>query len=142
MKLLISCFLLISFSCFAQDGDKRGTIKIEKTSCVKVKDNDSIYAVVDVMPEFPGGNDSLNKWMVKNVRYPKTEECFSGTIFLSFIIGVDGGVSDIEMLRGVTSAFENEAKRLIQSMPNWIPGRCNGTLVPVKINYPIKFSLR
>ena len=151
MKLLISFFLLTSFSSFAQsvrtpseEDVKRGTIKVEKNSCTKIKDNDSIYASVDVMAEFPGGQDSLKKWLNKNLRYPQqaAEEDLQGTVFSSFIVGVDGKISNIVILNGTYLPFENETKRLIQSMPDWIPGKCNGTLVPVKVNFPLKFSLK
>ena len=143
MKLLISFFLLISFSSFAQEDVKRGTIKVEKTSCTKVKDNDSVYAFVDVMPQFPGGNDSLSKWLNKNLRYPQIErDNWFGTVFCSFFIQNDGKISDITILKSTLSYFDNEAKWLIQSMPEWIPGKCNGTIVPVKVNFPIKFGLQ
>ena len=144
MKLLLSFFLLISFSCFSQETDKRGTIRIEKASCTKVKDNDSVYAFVDVMPVFSGGIDSLNKWMNKNLRYPKdaADLDWFGTIFCSFIIQSDGSITDITSMKSTNASCENEAKRLIGSMPKWIPGMCNGTIVPVKVNYPIKFILK
>ena len=144
MKLLISCFLLISFSCFAQEGDKRGTIRIEKASCIKHDESDSVYISVDHMPEFPGGTDSLNKWMNTNLRYPKTasEQNRFGTVFGSFVVLSDGNISDIKILKGVDKDFEKEAVRLIKLMPNWHSGSCNGTYVPVKINFPIKFILK
>jgi protein TonB len=144
MKFIFSILLLFSFSCFAQDGDKRGTIKIEKTDCIKVKDNDSVYSTVDVMPQFPCGIDSLNKWLFKNLRYPQTElnNSIEGTVFLSFVVGLDGNISDITIFRGTNVSFDNEAMRLIKSMPKWFPGKCNGTIVAVKMNFPIKFSLQ
>ncbi len=85
MKLLIPCFLLISILGFSQDTEKRGTIKIEKSNCVRVEKNDSVYAFVDKMPEFFGGHDSLMKWMNQNLRYPKSalEESVFGTVHIS-----------------------------------------------------------
>ena len=144
MKLLIPCFLFISLSCFAQETEKRGTIKIEKSNCARLSDNDSVYAFVDKMPEFPGGTDSLNQWMNSNLRYPEPIglDNRSGTVFASFVVLKDGTISDIKFLKSVDADFEKEAYRLIKLMPDWIPGRCNGTLVDVKINFPIKFRLR
>ena len=144
MKFLLSTLLLFSFSCFAQESDKRGTIKIEKTACTLVKGNENVYSLVDVMPQFPGGIDSLNRWMFKNLKYPQTElnNSIKGTVFLSFVVGVDGSISDIIIFKGTNPSFDNEALRLITLMPNWIPGKCNGTIVPVKMNFPIKFSLQ
>lgn len=144
MKLLIPFFLSISFSCFAQEVDKRGTIKIEKASCIKHDEGDSVYISVDRMPEFPGGSDSLNKWMNTNLRYPKpaAEQNRFGTVFGSFVVLSDGDIVDIRILKGVDKDFEKEAMRLLKLMPNWHPGSCNGTFVPVKINFPIKFILK
>ncbi len=144
MKLLPIYFLLFSLSCFAQEDGKRGTIKVEKAACTLVKNNDSIYSLVDMMPQFAGGIDSLNKWMNKKLVYPQAamEEGRQGTVFLSFVVQADGRLSDIELLKGVNIDFEKEAMRLIRSMPKWEPGKCNGTIVPVKVNFPIKFSLQ
>ena len=149
MKLLIHFFLLISVCCFAQSGgtpleetEKRGTIKIEKSNCVRL--NDSVFAYVDSLPQFPGGVDALYQWMNKNVKYPRKalEEERFGTVFCSFIILKDGSITDINILKCVYSDFEAEAMRLIKSMPDWIPGRCGGTLVNVKVNFPINFVLK
>ncbi|CAN5502853.1 energy transducer TonB [soil metagenome] len=151
MKLLIPCFLLMSFSCFAQsvrtpseETEKRGTIKIEKSNCVKLSDNDSVYAYVDQMPEFNGGGDTLYQWINHHLNYPKKalEEDRSGTVFCSFVVLKNGKISNIKFLKTGNSDFEKEALRLIKLMPDWIPGRCNGVLVDVKINFPIKFTLK
>lgn len=140
MKLLIPCFLLFSFTCFAQEKAKRGTIKIEKTECVLLENNDSVYWSVDKMPEFKGGTDSLNIWMNMNLRYPA--EMMSGTVFCSFIVQIDGSITDITILKSAYRELNMEAGRLLKSMPAWNPGKCNGTLVAVKVNYPIKFIVK
>lgn len=144
MKLLIPCFLLISVLGFSQETEKRGTIKIEKTNCVRLDNNDSVYAFVDQMPEFRGGQDSLLAWIGEKVVYPKiaVEEYATATVFASFVVLKDGSISDIKIFKANNSPFEKEALRLLDIMPDWIPGRCNGTLENVKINLPIKFGLK
>lgn len=144
MKLLIPCFLLISFLGFSQETEKRGTIKIEKSNCVRLDNNDSVYAFVDQMPEFRGGQDSLLSWMSNNLNYPHVplEEYAIATVFASFVVLKDGSISDIIIYKANNSPFEKEALRLLDMMPDWIPGRCNGTLENVKINLPIKFGLK
>ncbi|MDZ4665400.1 MAG: energy transducer TonB [Bacteroidota bacterium] len=144
MKLLIPCFLLISVLGFSQETEKRGTIKIEKSNCVRLENNDSIYAFVDQMPEYRGGQDSLLLWFSKNLKYPKilVEESAKATVFASFIVLKDGSISDIKIFKANNSPFEIEALRLLNMMPDWIPGRCSGTLADVKINLPIKFGLK
>jgi protein TonB len=135
---------MLSFACFAQEKGKRGTIKIEKTTCVLLENNDSVYAYVDQMPEFKGGSDSLNNWMNRNLRYPKTsiEESSFGTVYASFIVLKDGTISSIKIFKGNNAAFEKEALRLLDLMPDWEPGRCSTHLVDVKINFPVKFILK
>lgn len=144
MKLLIPCFLLISVLGFSQETEKRGTIKIEKSNCVRLDNSDSVYAFVDQMPEFRGGQDSLLAWISNKVVYPKiaVEEYATATVFASFVVLKDGSISDIKIFKANNSPFEKEALRLLDIMPDWIPGRCNGTLVDVKINLPIKFGLK
>ncbi len=144
MKLLIPCFLLISVFGIAQESEKRGTIKIEKSNCVRLDNNDSVYAFVDQMPEFRGGQDSLSAWITKNVKYPSpsVEEYATPKVFASFVVKKDGSIGSINILKGNNSLYENEVLRLLKLMPDWIPGRCNGTLADVKINLPIKFGLK
>jgi len=99
---------------------------------------------VDKMPEFPGGTDTLYQWINHHLKYPQLalEEGRIGTVFASFIVLRDGSISDINIKKGVYSDFENEGMRLIKLFPDWIPGRCNGVLVDVKVNFPIKFILK
>ena len=96
------------------------------------------------MPEFRGGQDSLGAWLSKNMNYPRitVEEYSSATVFASFVVLKDGSIADIKIYKANNSPFEKEALRLLDLMPDWIPGRCNGTLVDVKTNLPIKFGLK
>ncbi|MFL5763999.1 MAG: TonB family protein [Bacteroidia bacterium] len=143
IKIIIFCFLLISIGCFSQEESARGTIKVGKSNCTLVKGNDSVYAVVDKMPEFPGGNEKMAKWMNENMkRGPVEGDQMTGTVFCSFVVQSDGSITDIVILKSITPALDKEAFRLISAMPKWKPGICHKREVPVKVNYPIKFGLR
>lgn len=112
---------------------------------VKIKnvDNDSIYQIVEVMPEFPGGSAAMMNYLSKNIKYPEEakEKGISGRVFLSFVIEKDGSVSDVKVARGIGKVCDDEAVRVVKAMPNWKPGLMKGK--PVRVNYmlPIFFKL-
>ncbi len=101
------------------------------------------YAVVEEMPSFPGGMDAMMNYLAQNTHYPaEAKQKFqSGTVYLQFVIGTDGAVSNIKVLRGISDALDQEAVRVIKNMPKWIPGKQRGKPVKVRFNFPIKFTL-
>lgn len=103
----------------------------------------SIFMVVEQMPEFPGGEDSLNLFIKRNLTYPMTavESGIQGRVFVTFIIEADGSVNDVRILRGIGGGCDEEALRVISMMPKWIPGIQRGKPVRVQYNLPIKFTL-
>ena len=102
-----------------------------------------IFMVVEQMPEFPGGEDSLNIFLVQNITYPQSarDNNIQGRVFVTFCIEKDGTVSDARILRGIGGGCDEEALRVINLMPGWIPGRQRGQPVRVQYNMPIKFTL-
>lgn len=105
-------------------------------------DDDKIYEVVDVMPEFPGGETELLKYMARNVKYPaesiKNKE--EGSLSLSFIINKDGSLSDIKVVKSLTPLLDAEAVRVVKNMPKWTPGKVKGKVVRVAYTTPITFK--
>lgn len=100
----------------------------------------TVYIFVDSMPEFPGGKDSLVKFIIDNVRYPNGVDC-QGTVYISFVVEADGTLNDKRIVRGICGAYDEEAMRVINLMPKWKPGKCEGNEVPVRVVMPLKFSL-
>ena len=102
--------------------------------------------IVQKMPSFIGGDDALFEYLSKNTKYPtmSKENNISGTVFLKFVVGKNGEIRDIEVLKGVRGGkdLEQEAIRVIEQMPKWIPGVQNGKKVSVYFTLPIKFSLK
>jgi TonB family protein len=100
---------------------------------------------VDEMPEFPGGQDNMNKFIQKNVKYPKTELELGveGTVYINFVVEKLGHISNVRVIRGIPcgEGLEAEAMRVINSMPNWKPGKQSGKYVRVQFSIPIKFTL-
>lgn len=98
----------------------------------------------DVVPEFPGGQDSMYKFIYANLKYPKKakEKGIEGKVYIQFVVEADGSLSNIKVLKGLGYGCDEEAMRIIKKMPKWVPGGQNGKKVPVKFNLPIKFELK
>jgi len=107
-------------------------------------ENTQIFTHVDVPPSFPGGDAELMKWMQNNVKYPTLaqEQEVQGKVVLKFVINSNGSISNIEVIRSLETNCDQEAIRVIKSMPNWIPGRQNGRNVATYYTIPIMFRLR
>jgi hypothetical protein len=84
---------------------------------------------LDHQPKFTGGIENLMKYIDQNFQYPITEGCAKGKIFVQFIIEKDGSIGAITIARGITEKLDNEAIRVIKSLPKWTPGRKNNKFV-------------
>ncbi|MEO6883482.1 MAG: TonB family protein [Bacteroidia bacterium] len=104
------------------------------------------FIIVQQMPVFPGGQDKLFQYLQNNTNYPQMEKeaGVQGTVYVSFVIGADGRVQDVKVLRGIPNGpgCNKEALRVVQAMPAWTPGKQDGRTVPVQYSLPIKFILR
>jgi len=122
-------FVLFSFVAFAQD----------------TKDN-QVYDFVQRMPEFPGGQDSLNSYLIQNLVYPDSAQKngIQGKVFIGFIVETDGTISNVKIVGNKTYGYglEEEGLRVINMMPNWTPGTQNGKPVRVKFTLPINFKIQ
>jgi TonB family protein len=115
-------------------------IEVTEVGCV---DNDSVYQMVEEMPQFPGGENALMEYVSKNVVYPEEakEKEIQGRVFISFVVEKDGSIGEVKVLRGIGGGCDEEAARVIKGMPKWEPGMQKGK--PVRVNYmmPINFKL-
>ena len=106
--------------------------------------NEQVFTVVEKMPSFPGGDAELLKYIATNIKYPEESQDNGeqGRVICSFIVGRDGSVNNPEVLRGVTPLLNEEAVRVINTMPRWNPGMQRGKAVAVKYTVPITFRLK
>ena len=106
--------------------------------------NEQVFTVVEKMPSFPGGDAELLKYIATNIKYPKESQDNGeqGRVICSVIVGRDGSVNNPEVLRGVTPLLNEEAVRVINTMPRWNPGMQRGKAVAVKYTVPITFRLK
>jgi len=98
---------------------------------------------LDVMPQFPGGQSALMGFVAENVRYPADaqNDGIQGRVIVQFVVTSDGSIADTEVVRGVHPSLDNEAIRVIEAMPRWIPGEQDGQKVNVMFTMPIIFRL-
>lgn len=103
----------------------------------------SVYDVVEQMPSFPGGISGLRTYLNQNIRYPAEaqENCVQGRVVVSFVVGKDGHISDVTVLRSVDPSLDKEAVRVVRNMPRWTPGKQGGEPVRVRYNVPVSFRL-
>ena len=109
---------------------------------VEVESSDPVFVSVDEMPEFPGGTTKAQGYIQRHLRYPQLarESGITGRVFVEFIVEQDGTISHVGILRGLGGGCDEEAIRVIRSMPKWKPGKQNGQAVRVKYTLPVVFK--
>ena len=113
------------------------------TSTAQTKKNDMVFDVVEVMPQFPGGQIAMLQYLMKNIKYPEQamKEGIQGRVTVRFIVEKDGSISDVKPVLSVHPLLNKEAVRVVKSMPKWSPGKHNGKPVRVRFNLPVMFKL-
>ncbi len=106
-------------------------------------EEDVIFTVVEDQPEFPGGEAARQQFLSDNLRYPQMarEAGIQGTVFVTFVVEIDGSVTDVRIVRGIGGGCDEEALRVVRMMPRWQPGRQRGQPVRVQFVMPIRFRL-
>jgi hypothetical protein len=94
------------------------------------------YDATEVKPEYPGGNEAFMKYVVRSFQMPEVEG-LSGEIKVRMVIGVDGKIGDVKIIRDLGDGTGKEAKRVLQSSPKWKPGMIDGKAVAVVYEFPI-----
>lgn len=109
---------------------------------VTKQNNDTIYKVVEQMPEFPGGTAKMLTFISENIKYPQSamEKGIEGKCFIQFVIDVDGSITNVELMRGFDEECDAEALRVVNLMPKWKPGKKDGK--PVRVHYVIPIAFK
>ena len=105
---------------------------------------EKVFEVVEQMPTYPGGQDALFEYLQKHIKYPviAEENGIQGRVIVTFVVERDGSITDITVVKSVDPSLDKEAKRVIGTMPHWIPGKQNGSSVRVKFTVPVTFRLQ
>ena len=112
---------------------------------VEEEEEEVIFMVVESMPEFPGGQQALFKYLAENVKYPviAQENGIQGRVICQFVVNKDGSIVEVVAVRSSGEAsLDKEAIRVIKSMPKWKPGKQRGKPVRVKYTVPVNFRLQ
>jgi protein TonB len=111
---------------------------------VIVQEEEKPFTSVEQMPGFPGGEKALMKFLSDHINYPTIaiENNIQGRVIVRFVVKKDGSIGDIQVQRGLDEACDKEARRVVASMPRWVPGMQNGRAVPVYFTLPITFKLQ
>ena len=122
-----------------EDTESDEDVEIE----IEEEDDEEFFMVVENMPEFPGGDLGLMKYIQKNVKYPAIakEYNITGRVFVSFIVDKKGSVTNVKIVRGVDKNLDAEAMRVVKSLPKYKPGKQRGKSVRVMFTIPINFTL-
>ncbi|NHM06150.1 energy transducer TonB [Flavobacterium sp. CYK-4] len=133
MKKVLFSLLLLIFTQFAS---------AQLTDAEpQAKDEEKLYntAGVDVKPDFPGGISEFYSYIARNYWVPNMKN-LNGKVFVNFVIEKDGSINDIKVIRDIGSGTGEEAIRVLQKCPKWIPGSQNGKNVRVQYSLPIKIG--
>jgi TonB family protein len=119
-------------------------ILIKKAAPKMLAENEQIFFMVESMPEYPGGEIELRKFIANNIVYPDVaqKEGIQGKVYVTFVVDREGNVANTKIARGVAPSLDQEALRVVNSLPAWKPGKQKGEAVNVSYTVPINFSLQ
>ena len=145
MKKALFLLFILSVGQFISCGIDKSILKND-ISNVEAKDEpetDKVYQAVEKMPEFPGGKQRLLDWVMKSIQYPAEarEMGIQGRVIVQFVVNKSGKAVEPVIVQSLHHLLDDEAIRLIESMPRWKPGEEKGEPVRVKFTMPINFRL-
>lgn len=110
----------------------------------EVEEEAEVFFIVEEMPEFPGGELALRTYLAQSIKYPviAQENGVQGKVYVTFVVDKDGSISDATVARGVDPSLDQEALRVVNSLPKWKPGKQRGQPVRVSYTVPINFVLQ
>ena len=132
---------------FDQGTDDRNVVREYKNEVIveeKKPEPEKVFTAVEQMPQFPGGEAALMKYLSQNINYPQVamENGIQGRVIVQFVVTKNGTVGEVKVIRSVDRDLDKEAIRLCKSLPKFIPGKMHGQEVNVWYTQPITFKLQ
>jgi protein TonB len=129
------------------EADDRTLITVAPVISAKPEEEEEeaqVFFIVEDMPEFPGGEMALRTYIANAIKYPviAQENGIQGKVYVTFVVGKDGSVSNASIARGVDPSIDKEALRVVNTLPKWKPGKQRGKPVNVSYTVPINFVLQ
>jgi len=134
MKKILFCYIVAALAISTTNAQSLNKNTIDTPEFI---DNPPLY---DVKPMFPGGSNAFERFLSKNLRYPKNGADISGRVILSFMILPSGHLTDFTVEKKLFPEYDKEALRVMRKSPKWQPGRKNGKAIAVKYYIPIHFK--
>jgi protein TonB len=130
---MVQVLLFLSLQIFSTD----------QAYCQTTGEPNQVYSFVDQVAEFPGGQDAMFRYLIKQIHYPTEARIkkIEGTVVLTFIVTETGKIRDIQVARGIEKSCDEEAIRVVRTMPDWTPAVLNGKKVAMQYTLPIKYKL-
>jgi TonB family protein len=116
---------------------------VQNKTIVKEEAPIEVFTIVEEMPQFPGGDAAINKFIIDNLKYPQAakDKGIQGKVMVKFVVTANGNVDQVELLKGVEPSLDNEAIRVVKMLPPLQPGKQGGKVVNVWYVIPIAFVL-
>ena len=132
----------VQISTVTQEGNTTEDLPPENP--VVDPDEGKVFTIVEEMPTFPGGEEKMLEYIQRNTKYPAVarENNITGRVYVSFVVDKDGKINNVKVLRGIGGGCDEEAIRVVKSMPDWKAGKQNGRAVQVQFNLPVNFTLK
>jgi periplasmic protein TonB len=126
------------------NGQPNGTGSVETANPGESSSGKDVVMRPDIMPKFPGGDVALGMFLQQNIMYPLAarKDLIEGKVIVKFVVNADGSIANIEIYKGIGNGCDEEAIRVVNKMPKWIPGSVKGNPVRVRYNLPINFRLQ
>ncbi len=140
--------ILDDLSMFDSEADNETFIDvapvIQTVTEEKEEEEAQVFFIVEEMPEFPGGEAALRRFIANAIKYPQIaqENGIQGRVYIQFVVDRDGSVTQASVARGVDPSLDKEALRVVNSLPKWKPGMQRGKPVKVSYTVPINFQLQ
>ena len=128
----------------ADDATVIDVAPVIETKKEEEEEEQQVFFIVEDMPEFPGGELALRKYIANAIKYPviAQENGIQGKVYVTFVVGRDGSIQDARIARGVDPSLDKEALRVVNTLPKWKPGKQRGQPVRVSYTVPINFVLQ
>lgn len=140
--------ILDDLSLFDSEADRETFIDvapvIQTVREEKEEEEAQVFFIVEEMPEFPGGEAALRRFIANSIKYPQIaqENGIQGRVYVQFVVDRDGSITDAKVARGVDPSLDKEALRVVNTLPKWKPGMQRGKPVKVSYTVPINFVLQ
>lgn len=147
LLMIVAGFVVVGYFTveFLSADSESANIEVpEKEETTSESEDDEIYMITEVMPEFEGGNEGLQRFIAENVVYPPEakDQNISGRVFITFVVNQEGKVENVEVLKGVHPLLDEAAIQCIKSLPDFTLGMQDDKPAKVRYNIPINFQLR